>query len=167
MPSKNPPKTAPPILPMPPITAAIKHLSPGITPISGLSCGYLYDHITPPKAAKSEPRPKVNEMILFTSTPMSRAVSISVETARMAIPVFVPLTIQSRRISSAAVTMGIRRLTLKKDTEPTLSTFPIISGTSTPFGLPPKISTARFSSRNEAPMALIMIEIRGESRKGA
>ena len=45
----------------------------------------------PPTAASSEPAPKVNEMMRFTSMACRRAASRSVETARMAMPVLRPV----------------------------------------------------------------------------
>jgi len=78
----------------------------------------LNDHIMPPKAASREPMPKVTDTTLLTSTAIKRAASMSVETARIAMPILVLLTIQRRTIRSAKVKRGIIRLIVIIETEP-------------------------------------------------
>src|SRR5690606_13111127 len=107
-PRSSPPITAPGRLPMPPITAAANALMPGSTPnIAGwLMLPKLMPHITAAAAARIEPRRKVDEMTLSTSTPIMRAVSASCDVARMARPSRVRVTSDVRTSTRTRVTMG-------------------------------------------------------------
>jgi len=58
-------------------------------------------------AARVDPIPKVMETVRFTSIAMSLAASWSVETARMAMPVFVRFTIKSKIPKTINVITGI------------------------------------------------------------
>src|ERR1043165_6272543 len=90
MPMVSPPTTAPGTLPMPPRTAAMKALSPGMIPISGSIFGYERPKRMPATAASAEPMTNVVEMTRSTGMPISDAVSKLYDTARMARPNFVP-----------------------------------------------------------------------------
>jgi len=89
IPIRNAPITAPGIEPMPPNTAATKDFSPGIEPAIGVMAGYVVKYRMEPTTASAEPMTKVAEMTLLTLMPIRRAVSKSLETARMAIPILV------------------------------------------------------------------------------
>ena len=90
MPMSNPPTTAPGTLPIPPNTAAMNALRPGMIPISGSIFGYESAKRMPATAASAEPITKVMEMMRSTGMPISAAVSKLNETARIARPNFVP-----------------------------------------------------------------------------
>src|ERR1051325_2089870 len=90
MPIVSPPTTAPGTLPMPPSTAAMKALSPGMIPISGSIFGYERPKRMPATAASAEPMTNVVEMTRSTGMPISDAISKLYDTARMARPNFVP-----------------------------------------------------------------------------
>ena len=62
--------------------------------------------MTAPTAASAEPTKKVTEMVLLTLMPMRRAVSKSLEAARMAMPVLVLLIRYSSATSSTSMMMG-------------------------------------------------------------
>ena len=79
---------------------------------------YCILHIMPPTAANPEPMAKVKLITLLTSTAISPAVSKSLDTARMATPTFVFLTIKFTAISSRTVIIGI--ITVKDKNEITL-----------------------------------------------
>ena len=74
-PMSRPPSTAPAVLPMPPSTAAMKHLMPGMEPMVGLMRVYFMPHMMAPTPASAEPMKKVMAMVRFRSMPMSRAAS--------------------------------------------------------------------------------------------
>src|ERR1051325_952007 len=90
MPIVSPPTTAPGTLPMPPRTAAMNALSPGMIPISGSIFGYERPKRMPATAASAEPMTNVVEMTRSTGMPISDAISKLYDTARMARPNFVP-----------------------------------------------------------------------------
>ena len=83
---------APGMLPIPPITAAIKHFRPGIIPISGAIRGNLMLHVMAPTAANAEPTKKVKETTWLTLMPINVAISTSQDTALIARPIFVLYT---------------------------------------------------------------------------
>ena len=60
---------------MPPSTAAMKHLMPGMEPTVGLIWGYFRPHISAPTPASADPMKKVVAMVRFRSMPISRAAS--------------------------------------------------------------------------------------------
>ena len=72
-PSRIPPINAPGIEPIPPNTAAVNALIPGIEPVVGISVGYEEHSSTPAIAASAEPIAKVREMVRLTLMPISRA----------------------------------------------------------------------------------------------
>ena len=74
-PMSRPPSTAPAVLPMPPSTAAMKHLMPGIAPMVGLMRVYFMPHIIAPTPASAEPMKKVMAMVRFRSMPIRLAAS--------------------------------------------------------------------------------------------
>src|SRR5205085_4630089 len=80
----SPPTTAPGTLPMPPRTAAMKALSPGMMPISGSILGYDRPKRMPATAASAEPMMNVVEITRSVGMPISDAVSKLNDTARMA-----------------------------------------------------------------------------------
>src|ERR1051326_179743 len=96
MPIISPPTTAPGTLPMPPSTAAMKALSPGMIPISGSIFGYDRPKRLPATAASDEPITNVVEITRSTGMPISDAISKLYDTARMARPNFVPSMIHCR-----------------------------------------------------------------------
>src|SRR6266853_862667 len=92
MPSTRPPSMAPGILPIPPSTAAVKALSPGMKPVYGLTRLYWTPKRTPAPPPIAPPMRKVSEIIRLTLMPMSEAAAWSSATARMALPILVRLT---------------------------------------------------------------------------
>ena len=86
-PRSRPPIRAPGIEPIPPNTAAVNALIPGIAPVVGVSVGYAEQRRTPAIAAKAEPMAKVMEIVLLTLIPISCAAPLSSEQARIAFPV--------------------------------------------------------------------------------
>ena len=77
--------------PMPPNTAAVKALMPGMEPVVGMSEVLNEQSSTPATAASAEPMAKVSEMVRFTFMPISWAAPLSSEQARMALPVLLLL----------------------------------------------------------------------------
>ena len=76
---------------MPPNTAAVKALMPGMEPVVGMS-EVLNEHSsTPAMAASALPMAKVSEMVLFTFMPISWAAPLSSEHALMALPILLLL----------------------------------------------------------------------------
>ena len=73
--------------PMPPNTAAVKALMPGMEPVVGMSVGEKEQSSAPATAARAEPMAKVREMVRLTLMPMSWAAPLSSEQARMALPI--------------------------------------------------------------------------------
>ena len=88
-PSSSPPSRAPGIEPIPPNTAAVNALMPGMEPVVGTSVGYAEQSSTPATAARPEPMANVMEIVASTLIPMSRAASLSSEQARIALPILV------------------------------------------------------------------------------
>ncbi len=86
-PRKKPPNIAPGMLPIPPSTAAVNALRPGINPLRQLNDRLWKPSMTPAAPASIAPMAKVTTITWSTSTPMSEAVSLSSATARMARPV--------------------------------------------------------------------------------
>ena len=86
-PSNKPPTKAPGIEPIPPNTAAVKALIPGIEPIVGVTEGYVEHKSTDAIAARAEPIANVTDMVVFTFIPISCAAPLSSEQARIARPV--------------------------------------------------------------------------------
>ena len=87
---------APGMLPMPPSTAATNALRPVIKPISGSMRGMDSATSTPPTAASAEPSAKVNAMTKSVLIPIRRATGRLNDTARIAFPIFVRWTMNSR-----------------------------------------------------------------------
>jgi len=81
-------------------------------------------------------------------------------------PVFVLCTIIKSMVNNTAVRAGIITLTLTTEAVCIFTILLNISGMGKPFGLPPKMTIAKFCIKKDAPMALIMIEIFGEWRSG-
>ena len=66
---------------MPPNTAAVNALMPGMEPVVGTRVGYAEHSSTPAMAASAEPMAKVSEMVVFTLMPISCAAPLSSEQA--------------------------------------------------------------------------------------
>ena len=64
-PRSIPPSIAPGTEPIPPNTAAVKALIPGIAPVVGISAGYDEQSSTPAIAASAEPIANVIDMVIF------------------------------------------------------------------------------------------------------
>ena len=64
-----------------------------------------------PTAARREPITKVTEMTVLTLMPMSRAVSKSLDTARMAMPILVCLMKRDSATTSTMVSTGVTSVT--------------------------------------------------------
>ena len=92
MPRSSPPRNAPGMEPMPPNTAAVNALMPGMEPVVGMSDVLNEQSSTPAMAASAEPMAKVAEMVALTLMPMSCAAALSSEQARMALPILLLLT---------------------------------------------------------------------------
>ena len=89
IPSSRPPSSAPGMEPIPPKTAAVNALMPGMEPVVGTKVGYAEQRSTPAMAAKAEPMANVTEMVELTLMPMSWAAPLSSEQARIALPILV------------------------------------------------------------------------------
>ncbi len=97
------------MLPMPPSTAATNAFRPVIRPISGSMRGMESATSTPATAASAEPSANVKAMTKSVLIPISRATGRLNETARIALPIFVRWTMNSRpNIMMTATTMIIR-----------------------------------------------------------
>ena len=83
-PNRIPPINAPGIEPIPPNTAAVNALIPGIAPVYGVSVGYAEQSSTPAMAAKPEPIANVKEIVPLTFTHINCAASLSSDTANIA-----------------------------------------------------------------------------------
>ena len=70
--------------PIPPNTAAVNALIPGIAPVYGVRVGYAEQSSTPAMAAKPEPIANVKEIVPLTFTPINCAASLSSDTANIA-----------------------------------------------------------------------------------
>ena len=68
--------------------------------------------------ASAEPTAKVKEMVLLTLTPISRAASISSETARMALPSLVRWTSRVSTIIEMTMAARVRMVVRLRLTEP-------------------------------------------------
>ena len=77
--------------PMPPNTAAVKALIPGMEPVVGISEVLKEQSSTPAMAASALPMAKVSDMVLLTFMPMSWAAPLSSEQALMALPILLLL----------------------------------------------------------------------------
>ena len=62
---------APGMDPMPPNTAAVNALIPGMAPVVGMRAGYEEQSKTPAMAARAEPIAKVIDIVEFTLIPIS------------------------------------------------------------------------------------------------
>ncbi len=82
---------APGMLPIPPITAAVKPFSPALKPISG-EASARRANITPAAPASAEPMMNVITITRSTSMPIIDAASRSYEVARIALPICVLFT---------------------------------------------------------------------------
>ena len=92
--------------PMPPNTAAVKALMPGMEPVVGTSVGYAEHSSTPAMAARPEPMAKVMEIVELTLMPISWAAPLSSEQARMALPILVlPTNTDSATMMTRQATM--------------------------------------------------------------
>ena len=89
---------APGMEPIPPNTAAVNALIPGIAPVVGTRVGYAEHRSTPAMAARPEPMAKVREMVPLTLMPISCAAPLSSEQARMALPILVLPVNQTKAI---------------------------------------------------------------------
>ena len=94
---EQPPSSAPGMEPMPPNTAAVNALMPGMEPVVGMSDVLNEQSSTPAMAASAEPMAKVAEMVALTLMPMSCAAALSSEQARMALPILLLLTNSGQR----------------------------------------------------------------------
>ena len=104
-----PPTNAPGIEPMPPNTAAVNALMPGIEPVVGIRVGYAEQSSTPAIAARPEPMAKVSEMVVLTLMPISCAAPLSSDTARIAVPALLLLV---NRVSATIITTQITTVTM-------------------------------------------------------
>ena len=89
IPRRIPPIIAPGIEPIPPNTAAINALIPGIAPEVEDKLVYVENIKALAMAARAEPMAKVIAMVLLTLTPIRTAASLSSDTATMARPVLI------------------------------------------------------------------------------
>ena len=120
----------------------------------------------PPTAARPEPMAKVAAMVRLILMPMSLDVSKSLETARMAMPIFVLLTIYSSaptRITMAITVKNARRW-MRRPPITTMSCRKGMEGKD--FATPPNITVARFSNRYDMPTAEISTDVLGAERRG-
>src|SRR6266508_793519 len=103
-PSSRPPTTAPGMLPMPPRTAAVNALMPGRNPLKKCTFWNTSPNRKPAAPARAPPIAKTLAIVRSTLSPISRAISGSSATARMALPALVFSTYRYRPaiISSAA-----------------------------------------------------------------
>ncbi len=109
---------------------------------------------------------KVVLIILFTSTDIRLAVSKSRETARMAIPILVFLTMNITSRSKTKVTTGIRTVSDRKEISPILIFHTNCSGRGNGLGRAPITTMAIFCRRKDTPIADISTDIRGAFLKG-
>ena len=109
MPRSRPPRNAPGMEPMPPNTAAVKALMPGMEPVVGMSDVLNEQSSTPAMAASAEPMANVAEMVALTLMPMSWAAALSSEQARMALPILLLLTNVVRPIMMTTQAAIVRR----------------------------------------------------------
>ena len=72
---------------MPPNTAAVNALMPGMNPIRKLTCLNINAYSTPAAPASAPPIMNVMTMMRSTSMPIRAAVCLSSATARIALPV--------------------------------------------------------------------------------
>ena len=101
---------APGIEPMPPITAAVKPLSPIRNPIVAY-VGMRSANSTPAAPARAEPSTNANTITLSMSMPIIAAASRSNDVARIALPMRVRVTSsQSRIIITNAATIVMIRI---------------------------------------------------------
>ena len=84
MPSTRPPMKAPGMEPIPPNTAAVNALIPGIAPVVEESDGYAEQRSIPATAASAEPMANVMAIVMLALMPMSVAAPLSCETASIA-----------------------------------------------------------------------------------
>lgn len=144
-PSKIPPINAPGIEPIPPNTAAVKALIPGIEPVYGVKVGYAEHKRAPAIAARPDPIAKVNEIVPFTLIPISDAASLSSETAIIARPGFV---FPTNRESATIITIQAITVTI---VVPLITSWPphnfkasIFTTEVNEIGFEPKIKSAIF-----------------------
>jgi hypothetical protein len=97
--------------PMPPNTAATKHLRPGSEPASGYTEERGMKYSMEPSAARPLPMTKVKLMTALMRTPMSWLVSKSLDTARMAMPILVFLMRATSSRTSTTVSTGVMKVT--------------------------------------------------------
>ena len=94
---------------MPPSTAATNAFRPVISPISGSIRGMASATITPPTAASAEPSANVNAMTRSVLMPISLATARLYDVARIALPIRVRCTMNSRpNITTTDTTMMSR-----------------------------------------------------------
>ena len=120
---------------------------------------------TPAAAASAEPIANVNEMTLFASMPMSCAVSVSNDTARIALPIFVFCTMY---VSSAISTMVMEKMRI---CWPFTTKLPIVMPwLSNTAGNVRGVGETKYiivySRKNDTPMAVISTESLGAWRSG-
>ncbi len=128
--------------PMPPNTAAVKALMPGMEPVVGMrEVGRAEQHAGD-RRASAEPMAKVMEMVLLTLMPMSWAAALSSDTARMALPILVLLV---KKVSAAMMTRQTNRQ--KRDVEISLPSKSLNAPSTTglyALGLEAQMSRAEF-----------------------
>ena len=105
-PMSSAPTTAPGTEPMPPTTAAMNALMPGVEPAIWLMPVFLAKYSSAPTAARNEPMMNVMEITRLIFTPMSCAVSKSLDTARMDMPNLVWLMMSTSTTISTTATSG-------------------------------------------------------------
>ena len=116
----KPPITAPGMEPMPPSTAATKHFSPGRDPEKGYTVIRSVKYRIAPTPARKLPITKVMEIMWSTLIPISLAASVSLDTARMAIPILVWLISCISRITRITVRTGVTSVTRDVERGPEL-----------------------------------------------
>ncbi len=122
---------------MPPNTAATKAFRPGIAPMVGVTVGYLEKNNREPTPAKKEPMTKVMLMTPLMLMPISWAVSKSLDTARIAIPILVYRIRATRPMTRARVRTGVRRVTREVATPAKFTLSPIQGMVGYFWGRPP------------------------------
>ena len=90
---------------------------------------------------------KVMEMTLFTLIPMRRLVSKSVDTERIAMPIFVWLISWISATTSTIIRIGVRTVTTFVVAEPMVIVFEINGIVGYTCARPPVMYRARFCSR--------------------
>ena len=119
MPSSRPPSTAPAMLPIPPMTAAMKHFKAGHDAHQRFEARYLIAHYDAADGASAADGEGDRDDLVDVDRHQTRGVDVN-DTARMAMPVLVRCTIQSSTARMSAVTSGMIRLTVEMRTPPNM-----------------------------------------------